>query len=394
MLLGTNTILNRQEAIKIYIPNKTDCVEENQFIKEVRKPAVLNDKRYVTVYNAYVDKPSGACVCIMEYIDGQTLRKWLDNNHSYLERLEVCRTIISAIEGYQKEGLIHGDIHTNNILIDKNEQIHIIDFGTSLFGGKEYSNQREAYFIYAIVKMMLGEKFSSDLFSFKSYGNYRVKKIKNDDVRKYHPYLVMLTLKAYLEYLDYMEQISINNIEARNIVELCIIISRGVYFNIPLTIKEITGLAEKCGMSENDVAQIIFDNLETNIFPETLDSMVQAQQIQADILNVYFNMSYRYFKEWDWKQIREFYFKQYNRYDQNVFDIYANLFMQSTLDNYEVFRDVNCCNVERDIFDNECKSILYSALVVESKQNEFWLSFKIWQEVNIIWAERIFALNK
>ena len=68
-----------KQSVQAYIPNKKKFVEEKQFIKEVRKPATLNDKRYATVYDAYVDEMSGACVCNMEYIDGQTLNKWLDD---------------------------------------------------------------------------------------------------------------------------------------------------------------------------------------------------------------------------------------------------------------------------------------------------------------------------
>lgn len=389
VLLGKNILLNRLEAIKIYIPNKKGYVEKQQFIREVRKPAILNDKRYVTVYNAYIDTQSGACVCIMEYVDGQTLREWMNDNHCYLERLEICLDIIRAIEEYQSKGFFHGDIHTNNILIDKNNHIHIIDFGTSFWGGKQYTKEREAYFVYELVTKMLGEKFDENSMIFRSYDIAPNKKSRDDDVRNYHPYLVMLTLKAYLEYLDYMEQISIGNIEARHIAELCIRISKGIYFNIPIMIKEVTRLAEKCNMSGNDVAQIILDNWEVNIFPETIVSENQGRQIQEDILSVYFNMSYKYFEEWDWDQVKNYYFKHYIRNDHNVFDAYADLFRLSKLGNYEEFRNMNC-DVEWNMFDNECKSILYSALVVSMNNNEFWLTFKIWQEINVLWARRIF----
>ena len=57
----------------------------------------------------------------MEYIDGITYEKWLERYKDKWKRINMLINIFEAIVFYQEQGIIHGDIHSKNILVDKNE---------------------------------------------------------------------------------------------------------------------------------------------------------------------------------------------------------------------------------------------------------------------------------
>jgi protein phosphatase len=74
---------------------------------------------------------------LCEYIEGQTLRQWMyDNPQPSLEKVRViCQGIIQSLRVFQRLGMVHRDLKPENIIIDKNEQIKLIDFGTVQVSG-------------------------------------------------------------------------------------------------------------------------------------------------------------------------------------------------------------------------------------------------------------------
>jgi glycerol-3-phosphate cytidylyltransferase len=68
---------------------------------------------------------------------GQTLSSWIDlkvdgtddpaENLATIER--TLRKVALIISDLQKEGIVHGDVHADNICIDKDENLSLIDFG-------------------------------------------------------------------------------------------------------------------------------------------------------------------------------------------------------------------------------------------------------------------------
>jgi tRNA A-37 threonylcarbamoyl transferase component Bud32 len=70
-------------------------------------------------------------VIIMEYIKGLTLREWLTTSSNYQKTL-MKKKIIKKINIIHKYNFIHGDLHFDNIIIDKHNIPFIIDFGTTI----------------------------------------------------------------------------------------------------------------------------------------------------------------------------------------------------------------------------------------------------------------------
>lgn len=72
---------------------------------------------------------------VFEYVEGQTLRQMLGSQGS-LSIVEVCRLalpIIGAIAYAHAEGVVHLDLSPRNILVDRNRNPRIMDFGLSQF---------------------------------------------------------------------------------------------------------------------------------------------------------------------------------------------------------------------------------------------------------------------
>jgi serine/threonine protein kinase len=75
---------------------------------------------------------------IMEYVDGVNLRRLLeDGKLAPEEALAIVPQICDALQYAHDKGVVHRDIKPENILLDKNGQVKIADFGLAkLIGGK------------------------------------------------------------------------------------------------------------------------------------------------------------------------------------------------------------------------------------------------------------------
>ena len=70
--------------------------------------------------------------------DSLTARDFINNNlvDKNSQQLEnICKTIGSVVAKLHLHGIIHGDITTSNILITKDNNIVMIDFGLSFMEG-------------------------------------------------------------------------------------------------------------------------------------------------------------------------------------------------------------------------------------------------------------------
>lgn len=65
---------------------------------------------------------------IMEYIEGVQVKQYL-NSVQKAEREKVCLKIGELIGKLHRENLIHGDLTTSNMIIDRQGKIFLVDFG-------------------------------------------------------------------------------------------------------------------------------------------------------------------------------------------------------------------------------------------------------------------------
>lgn len=136
ILKAQGIVANEIVAIKIWIPgNRSD--RNIQSIKEITKLAnISKEKRTPNLVRYY---GSGVIneyyYCIMECLDMDeyiALREKHMDRMPLHERYQILMNIVSGLRYAQENMIFHGDLHTDNILINKADNtIKIIDFGTS-----------------------------------------------------------------------------------------------------------------------------------------------------------------------------------------------------------------------------------------------------------------------
>ena len=97
--------------------------------KELEILMMLQHQNVVTTYGLEEADGLGRCI-VMEYVDGVTLRDWLQGKTTRQARRRVARELIDAVRYIHSKGVVHRDLKPENILVTRNgENIKLIDFG-------------------------------------------------------------------------------------------------------------------------------------------------------------------------------------------------------------------------------------------------------------------------
>ncbi|MFE6361512.1 Stk1 family PASTA domain-containing Ser/Thr kinase [Streptomyces sp. NPDC057806] len=104
-----------------------------RFRREAQSAASLNHPAIVAVYDTgedYIDNVSIPYI-VMEYVDGSTLRELLHSGRKLLpERsMEMTIGILQALEYSHRNGIVHRDIKPANVMLTRNGQVKVMDFG-------------------------------------------------------------------------------------------------------------------------------------------------------------------------------------------------------------------------------------------------------------------------
>ena len=149
--LVTDKFTKIKYAMKVYDKNKlTDSAKKKCVYREIEIMKRVNHRNIVKLKEViYTQKE---ILIIMEYVNGISLRdyynKQIRNQENLSEQKErvlkhFFSQIFSAMSYLHKNHMAHRDIKLENILLDKNNQIKIIDFG---FGMYNPENKIQTFF--------------------------------------------------------------------------------------------------------------------------------------------------------------------------------------------------------------------------------------------------------
>ncbi|MFG2788974.1 Stk1 family PASTA domain-containing Ser/Thr kinase [Streptomyces sp. NPDC048419] len=132
--LAHDTRLGRQVAVKTLRADLArDPSFQARFRREAQSAASLNHPAIVAVYDTGEDYIDGVSIpyIVMEYVDGSTLRELLHSGRKLLpERtLEMTIGILQALEYSHRAGIVHRDIKPANVMLTRNGQVKVMDFG-------------------------------------------------------------------------------------------------------------------------------------------------------------------------------------------------------------------------------------------------------------------------
>ena len=123
-------LLNRFVAVKILKDSmKYDSEILEKFSTEAKAAASLSHNNIVSVYD--VGTSDGISYIVMEYIDGETLKEYINKNKpiKWQKACEIAIQIANALSAAHDNGIIHRDIKPHNILITKDGTAKVADFG-------------------------------------------------------------------------------------------------------------------------------------------------------------------------------------------------------------------------------------------------------------------------
>ncbi|MGH8663396.1 MAG: protein kinase domain-containing protein [Burkholderiales bacterium] len=128
---------SRRVAIKWVLPEALRDREYGKryrklFITEASLAGKLAHPHIATIYDAVAE--DGGSYIVMEYVDGGTLERFarVDSLLPTAQVLEIVFKCCKALDYAAKQGVIHRDIKPANILLTKDNQIKITDFGAAL----------------------------------------------------------------------------------------------------------------------------------------------------------------------------------------------------------------------------------------------------------------------
>lgn len=132
--LAHDTRLGRTVAVKTLRADLArDPSFQARFRREAQSAASLNHPAIVAVYDTGEDYVDGVSIpyIVMEYVDGSTLRELLHSGRKLLpERaLEMTVGILQALEYSHRAGIVHRDIKPANVMLTRNGQVKVMDFG-------------------------------------------------------------------------------------------------------------------------------------------------------------------------------------------------------------------------------------------------------------------------
>ncbi len=125
--------LDRSVAIKRVRVDGVGGQHQERLRREARALARLSHPNVVQVYE--VDEHEGQTFVVMEYIDGQTLGRWLaQTERSWNEVLEVFLAAARGLIAAHEAGLVHRDFKPDNVLLGSDGSVRVVDFGLVLAG--------------------------------------------------------------------------------------------------------------------------------------------------------------------------------------------------------------------------------------------------------------------
>ncbi len=128
--LAFDAELNRKVALKLLrtdaAPHQAELTRE-RLMREAQAMARLSHPNVVAVYE--VGAVDDAVFLAMEYVEGTTLKEWMDDDHDWREVVNTFTAAANGLRAAHDVDLVHRDFKPANVLVGDDGRVRVTDFG-------------------------------------------------------------------------------------------------------------------------------------------------------------------------------------------------------------------------------------------------------------------------
>jgi serine/threonine-protein kinase len=132
--------MDRKVAVKMLKDEiKEDIQEVKRFINESKAVAMLSHPNIVHIYDVSVKSQNNSHYIVMEMIDGITLKDYIvkKGRLGWREAISYAEQVLNALNHAHGRGIIHRDVKPQNVMLLRNGNLKITDFGIAKMQGSE-----------------------------------------------------------------------------------------------------------------------------------------------------------------------------------------------------------------------------------------------------------------
>jgi serine/threonine-protein kinase len=165
---ATDETLGREVAVKLVRLNQADALQSRERLtREACAAGKLNHPRVAQVYS--LNFSNGHPYLVMEWVAGLDLAQKFDREGPLDERgvLRMALDVAEGLSALHREGLVHGDIKPANIVLDRDGNAKLVDFGLSGMTRRDGEGNfiGTPYFIAPELLHGVADTHGSDLYS-------------------------------------------------------------------------------------------------------------------------------------------------------------------------------------------------------------------------------------
>lgn len=123
-------------AVKVLLPElSVDHLYVSRFLREIEVMEELHHSNIIAIFDH--GRESGAVYFVMEYVDGPSLRKVLDEEKvlAIEKSLRITVQLAEALDYAHRNHVVHRDIKPSNILLAGGHDVKLGDFGVAKSAG-------------------------------------------------------------------------------------------------------------------------------------------------------------------------------------------------------------------------------------------------------------------
>lgn len=203
---GVSVICKSPGMKESYKNTKKSFEQECIIVKKLLGISALY-KKYIIKYVEHFYE-NETIYLITEKIDGRSLQEYIENGEDYSIR-KTAKSLVKAVRQVHKMGVIHCDIKPSNILIDKNGEVVLIDFGSACDIKNKKFHQAFVSRGYSAPELYYGEDvdFRTDIYSIGAVLYYMLTDYQLPSADDYDEQEEIPKISEFIEISPYLEKV-------------------------------------------------------------------------------------------------------------------------------------------------------------------------------------------